>query len=136
MTSGAKRPLFALRLSPPPMTRRLVGAGSMALIVAVWWLATSGAGSEDRWISPVVLPSPGEVIRSFPALFRERALLESIAATLKRVLVGFGLAALFGVPLGIAAGAWSVIASAGEPLALFGSDLTVAGLYTTPILRF
>src|SRR5262245_9292075 len=136
MTSGAKRPLFALRLSPPPMTRRLVGAGAMALIVAVWWLATSGAGSEDRWISPVVLPSPGEVIRSFPALFRERALLESIAATLKRVLVGFGLAALIGVPLGIAAGAWRVIESAGAPLALFGRNLPVAALIPLTILWF
>jgi ABC-type nitrate/sulfonate/bicarbonate transport system permease component len=75
----------------------------------VWWIATSGLGSEDRWISPVILPSPGEVIRSFPSLFKERALLPSIAATLKRVLVGFGLAVLVGVPLGIAAGAWRVV---------------------------
>jgi hypothetical protein len=34
------------------------------------------------------------------------ALLQSVAATLRRVLVGFGLAALVGVPLGILAGAW------------------------------
>ena len=58
----------------------------------LWWLATSGIGSEDRWISPVILPSPAEVIRSFPSLLNERALLQSIAATLKRVLIGFGLA--------------------------------------------
>src|SRR5436190_23001443 len=136
MSGASKRSLFALRLPPPPMIRRLVGAGAMALIVAVWWFATSGLGSEERLISPVILPSPGEVIRSFPSLFRERALLESIAATLKRVLIGFGLAALVGVPLGIAAGSWRVIESAGAPLALFGRNLPVAALIPLTILWF
>ena len=117
MPSEAKRDLLALRISPPRMTRRLVGALAVGVIVLFWWLATSGLGSEDRWISPVILPSPGEVIRSFPSLFKERALLQSIAATLKRVLIGFGLAVLVGVPLGIAAGAWRVIEAAGAPLA-------------------
>jgi ABC-type nitrate/sulfonate/bicarbonate transport system permease component len=136
MSGAAKRSLFSLRLPPPPMTQRLVGAGAVAVIVAVWWIATSGLGSEDRWISPVILPSPGEVLRSFPSLFRERALLQSIAATLKRVLIGFGLAATIGVPLGIAAGSWRVIESAGAPLALFGRNLPVAALIPLTILWF
>jgi len=84
----------------------------------------------------VILPSPGEVIRSFPSLLKERALLQSIAATLKRVLVGFGLAVLVGVPLGIAAGAWRVIEAAGAPLALFGRNLPVAALIPLTILWF
>jgi len=131
-----KRSLFALRLAPPRMTRRLVGLGSVALIVLVWWIATSGLGSEDRWISPVILPSPGEVLRSFPSLLNERALIQSIAATLRRVLVGFGLAALVGVPLGIIAGSWRVVESAGAPLALFGRNLPVAALIPLTILWF
>ena len=94
------------------MTRRLVGAGAVAVLVLFWWLATRGTGAEDRWISPVILPSPLEVLRSFPVLLKERALLQSIAATLKRVLIGFGLAALVGVPLGILAGSWRVLEAA------------------------
>jgi NitT/TauT family transport system permease protein len=136
MSDAVKRPLLALRLPPPPMTRRLVGAGAVAAIVVVWWVATSGLGSEERWISPVILPSPLEVARSFKSLWRERALLESIAATLKRVLIGFGLAALVGVPLGIAAGSWRVIEAAGAPLALFGRNLPVAALIPLTILWF
>jgi len=108
----------------------------MACIVLVWWLATSGLGSEDRWISPVILPSPGEVLRSFPVLLNERGLLQSIAATLKRVLIGFGLAALIGVPLGIIAGSWRVVESAAAPLALFGRNLPVAALIPLTILWF
>src|SRR5689334_25260559 len=128
MPSDAKPELLALRISPPRMTRQLVGVLAVGVIVLVWWIATSGIGSEDRWISPVILPSPGEVIRSFPSLLKERALLQSIAATLKRVLLGFGLAVIVGVPLGIAAGAWRVIEAAAAPLALFGRNLPVAAL--------
>src|SRR5437870_4085749 len=120
--SSAKRPTFSLRIPPPPMTRRLVGVGAMAALVAVWWFVTSGVGSEQRIISPVILPSPLEVIRSFPSLWHDRGLVASIAATLKRVLLGFMLAALIGVPLGIAAGSWRVIEAAGAPLALFGRN--------------
>jgi ABC-type nitrate/sulfonate/bicarbonate transport system permease component len=118
------------------MTRRLVGAGAIGVVVLLWWLATTGLGSEDRFISPIILPSPAEVVKSFPTLLHERALLQSIAATLKRVLIGFGLAALVGVPLGIAAGAWRVVEAAGAPLALFGRNLPVAALIPLTILWF
>ena len=74
--------------------------------------------------------------RSFPSLLNERALLQSIAATLKRVLIGFGLAALVGVPLGIVAGSWRVVEAAGAPLALFGRNLPVAALIPLTILWF
>jgi NitT/TauT family transport system permease protein len=136
MPGVAKRSLLALRISPPRMTRRLVGAAAVGVVVLLWWAATTGLGSEDRWISPVILPSPLEVFRSFPVLVKERALLQSIAATLKRVLVGFGLAAAIGVPFGILAGSWRVIESAGAPLALFGRNLPVAALIPLTILWF
>src|SRR3979409_578298 len=123
--------LLTLRFSPPPMTRRLVGVGTMGLVVLVWWLATTGLGSEDRLISPVILPSPAEVIRSFPSLLNDRALVQSIAATLRRVLIGFGLAVVVGVPLGIAAGSWRVVEAAGAPLALFGRHRPGAALSVT-----
>src|SRR5689334_22870089 len=136
MPSDAKPELLALRISPPRMTRQLVGVLAVGVIVLVWWIATSGLGSEDRWISRVILPSPAEVVRSFPSLLNDRALLQSIAATLRRVLVGFGLGVLVGVPLGIAAGSWRVLEAAGAPLALFGRNLPVAALIPLTIVWF
>src|SRR3954467_10897788 len=136
MSGDTKQNLLALRIPPSRMMRRLVGAAAVAGVVLVWWIATSGIGSEERWISPVILPSPAEVVRSFPSLLRDRALLQSIAATLKRVLIGFGLAALVGVPLGILAGSWRVVEAAGAPLALFGRNLPVASLIPLTILWF
>ena len=129
-------PLLALRIPPPRLTRHLVGVAAMGLIVLGWWFVTSGLGSEDRLISPIILPSPAEVFKSFPSLLNERALLQSIAATLKRVLIGFGLATLVGVPLGIVAGSWRVLESAAAPIALFGRNLPVAALIPLTILWF
>jgi NitT/TauT family transport system permease protein len=131
-----KPALFALRIAPPRVTGRLVGAGAVGVLVLLWWIATLGSGAESRLVSPVILPSPAEVMRSFPSLLNERALVQSIAATLRRVLVGFGLAALVGVPLGIIAGSWRVIEAAGAPLALFGRNLPVAALIPLTILWF
>jgi NitT/TauT family transport system permease protein len=136
MSPDSKPALFALRFAPPRTTGRLVGAGAVGLVVLLWWIATLGSGAEERLVSPVILPSPAEVIRSFPSLLNERALLQSIAATLRRVLIGFGLAAAVGVPLGILAGSWRVIEAAGAPLALFGRNLPVAALIPLTILWF
>jgi len=136
MAADSKPSLLALRLPPPRLTRRFAGVGAMGVVVLLWWIATSGADAESRLVSPVILPSPAEVLRSFPSLLNERALLQSIAATLKRVLIGFGLAVIVGVPLGILAGAWRIFEAAGAPLALFGRNLPVAALIPLTILWF
>jgi ABC-type nitrate/sulfonate/bicarbonate transport system permease component len=135
MQEDAKPSLLSLRLAPPSSVRRLVGVAAIGFLVLLWWLATIG-GPEERLISPIILPSPLEVVRSFPSLLRDRGLLESIAATLRRVLIGFGLAAVVGVPLGILAGSWRLVEAAGAPLALFGRNLPVAALIPLTILWF
>ncbi|OFW03258.1 MAG: hypothetical protein A3H96_19345 [Acidobacteria bacterium RIFCSPLOWO2_02_FULL_67_36] len=136
MAAAPKRALFALRVAPRPTARRLVGVGGVAFVLLLWWLATYGASPENRFVSPVILPSPLEVFRSFPSLWKDRGLVESIAATLQRVLVGFGLAAAVGIPIGIVAGSWRVVQAAGAPLALFGRNLPVAALIPLTILWF
>ena len=52
------------------------------------------------------------------------------------MLIGFGLAVLVGVPLGILAGSWRIVEAAGAPLALFGRNLPVAALIPLTILWF
>ena len=136
MAADSRPALFALRIAPPAATRRLVGAAAVGVIVLIWWLITSGGGAENRLVSPIILPSPAEVVRSFPSLLNERALLQSVAATLKRVVIGFGLATLVGVPLGILAGSWRVVEAGAAPIALFGRNLPVAALIPLTILWF
>jgi NitT/TauT family transport system permease protein len=128
--------LLALRVPPPRLIRRIAGLAAVGVILLLWWFVTRGTGSEDRWISPVILPSPAEVVRGVPSLWTERALLDSILATLQRVLIGFTLAAAVGIPVGIVAGAWRLFEAAGAPLALFGRNLPVAALVPLTILWF
>ena len=63
--------LFSLRLPPPKLTRYLAGASALGVIFLIWWMATRGADAESRLVSPVILPSPVEVIASFPSLWYE-----------------------------------------------------------------
>ena len=128
--------IWDLRVPPPGLTGKILGAITLVLIIAFWWLATLGDTPEARWISPVILPSPFEVIKSFPALLNDRGLIASIVATLRRVIIGFGLAVIIGVPLGILAGAWRVFDSASAPVALFGRNVPVAALIPLTILWF
>jgi ABC-type nitrate/sulfonate/bicarbonate transport system permease component len=129
------RTLIALRIPPPPAAARLFGALTVALLLLLWWAATRGQ-AETRWISPVILPSPEEVLRSFRSLWFDRNLVASIIATMRRVVVGFGLAIAVGVPLGIVAGAWRVLDAAAAPVALFGRNVPVAALIPLTILWF
>lgn len=135
-SAGMLRGLFEIRVAPSPAVARILAVGTVTVLVALWWLATAGATAESRMISPVILPSPLEVARSFPSLWAERGLMASIAATLQRVLLGFGLAALVGVPLGILAGSWRVFDAASAPVAIFGRNIPVAALIPLTILWF
>ncbi len=136
MADRERPPLFSLRIPPRPLTARVIGAGAIAVLIVIWWLLTFGDVPEERIISPAVLPSPWEVLASVKSLVTERALLESIAATLWRVLLGFGLAVVVGVPLGVLAGSWRALDAAAAPLALFGRNIPIAALIPLTILWF
>jgi len=128
--------IFTLRAAPPRMVGRLVGVVGVALVVLAWWLLTRGPTPEARAVSPVILPSPGEVLGSLPELVRERGLVASTAATLQRVLAGFGLAILVGVPLGILAGAYRIFDALTSPLSVFARNIPIAVLIPLTILWF
>jgi len=83
------------------MSRRdLIGSVAMlAGLLGLWWLATHAG-----WVSRVFVPTPEATLASLAEGLRGEWLLYT-AATLKRMVLGFGLAALLGVMLGVAVGA-------------------------------
>ena len=132
----SRRELFTLRADTPPMLRRLLGVLGVVIVILIWAVLTWGDVPEQRIVSPVLLPSPLEVVTSVPVLFRERALVESVFATLKRVLSGFALSILVGVPLGILAGSYRIFDALTGPLSLFARNIPVAVLIPLTILWF
>jgi taurine transport system permease protein len=66
-----------------------------------WTLAT-----ETGWVSPLFLPSPFRVAHEAASVAATNELWWAIAASSMRVFVGFALAALVAVPLGILMGVW------------------------------
>src|SRR5512146_3070334 len=127
---------FALRLPQPPLVRWLAGLAVVGIILLVWWFVTRGATPEARIVSPALLPSLPEVFRSAPALIGERGLGASIVFTLRRLFMGFGLAVLIGVPLGMFAGMYRLVDAAAAPLALLGRNIPVAALIPLTMLWF
>lgn len=118
---------LALRQDIPQWQALLYGALCIVLCVGVWWFVTRGE-SEQRILSYTVLPSPGETFAAFSSLWFDRALTRNTVATLWRVVLGFGLAAVVGIPLGVLCGCFSRVQAFFAPLSIFGRNIPVAAL--------
>jgi ABC-type nitrate/sulfonate/bicarbonate transport system permease component len=121
------RRFLALRQDIPQWQGLLYGVLCIVLCVGVWWFVTRGE-SEQRILSYTVLPSPGETLAAFSSLWFDRALTRNTFATLWRVVLGFGLAAVVGIPLGILCGCFSRVQAFFAPLSIFGRNIPVAAL--------
>ncbi|MDV2991697.1 MAG: putative aliphatic sulfonates transport permease protein SsuC [Chroococcidiopsis sp. SAG 2025] len=95
---------------PRPLNTLLV-ATSIGLPLLIWWLVTT-FGSVD----PKFLPSPARVLEAFGRLWRTRELLKDTVASLWRVGVGFLLAVVLSIPVGVLMGSFASIRALLEPL--------------------
>src|SRR5437899_10040422 len=51
--------------------------------------------------NPVVLPDPGEVFNYLKSAVQDRTILEPLWVTMKRLLVGYAIGVVTGIPLGL-----------------------------------
>ena len=97
----------------------------MGLLLLTWWLLTAGGSIEERVLAPLILPSPIEVLQAFPALHFEQGLVRSALTSFLRVSLGFTLAALVAVPLGVYMATFPSVAAFFRPLALIGAYVPI-----------
>lgn len=97
----------------------------IALLMFTWWFVTRGETIEQRYVVPLILPSPMEVLHAFPKLHFEQELVRSALTSFLRVTAGFTLAAIVAVPLGIYMATFPPIAAFFRPLALVGSYVPI-----------
>jgi NitT/TauT family transport system permease protein len=134
--SGFFSGFFKIRDEPSIAGRLFMGALCIGVIAAVWFYVTRGATAAERIVSPTTLGSPAEVFGSFQTLWFDRALTRNLAVSLWRVLQGFGLAVLVGVPIGILCGAYKRIDAFFAPISIFGRNVPVVALVPLALLWF
>src|SRR5712692_2983918 len=110
--------LFTLRKEAPLWQQVLCGVLCIVCCLAAWWYVTRGEADERILPAHKGLPSPEETLASFPSLWVEQELTRETFASLKRVALGFGLAALVGIPLGVLCGCFTRVHAFFNPLAL------------------
>ncbi len=84
--------------------RRSLALGGLLAFFAAW-CGLSYGGLVPR----IILPSPTDVLRAFPVLHFEEALVRSALASLYRVFAGFLLSALVAIPLGLFMGTYPAL---------------------------
>ena len=77
----------------------LAGLAFMAVMVGLWQVVAS-----QRLVSPVYLPSPDRVARALVVGLWQGTLLEKVGATVARMAVGWLLASLLGIGIGLLIG--------------------------------
>jgi NitT/TauT family transport system permease protein len=133
---GARRFLLGIREPVPAWLAVVLGLIPILLLLLLWVFVTSGAQAEDRIISPTILPSPLEVVRSFPQLWFERALMRNLLVSFARVIGGFAIAVAVAFPLGLFMGSFSKVKAAFTPLSVFGAYLPIPTLVPLTLSLF
>ena len=128
----------------------LWGAACIGSVLLVWQLVTmplfrvppepgtveTAEAEYVPLVSPVMLPGPGAVLDAVQDVFTRRRLVPNTLVTLERVVLGFGLAAAVGVPLGVAAACFSQVRAFLYPVTIFGRNIPVAALIPLTFFLF
>lgn len=91
----------------------LLGTSAFLLLLGIWSLLTYGG-----FIDPLFLPTPGQTLSTAITMFGS-GFMADIGATVTRVMSGFVIAAVIGVPLGVLIGAYAPVQSLIEPVFSF-----------------
>ncbi|MFQ6163894.1 ABC transporter permease [Sinorhizobium meliloti] len=105
---------FAIRKPLPVKISTALSVCFFVLLLAGWTLATN-----TGWVSDFFLPRPMQVLQAAWGMYVDNGFLWDIAVSIYRVLVGFCLAALIAVPLGLLMGSVQFFRSLLEPCLAF-----------------
>lgn len=119
---------LAIREEIPAWMWWSLGTIPIFALLGFWAFLTAGATPESRIMSPTILPSPVEVVRSFPSLWFERALTRNVMVSLYRVLAGFAVGVAIAFPLGLLMGSFTKVKATFNPVAVLGAYLPIPAL--------
>jgi NitT/TauT family transport system permease protein len=114
---GAPRKLENLLSPREPIPKSLyfiLTLSSFAFFFVLWSILTYGG-----LVDPLFLPSPGKVFQAGVDLFRELGFTVDILNSVYRVMMGFIMAAILGVPIGLIMGTFKMAEAFTEPVVGF-----------------
>jgi len=114
---GAPRKLENLLSPREPIPKGLyfiLALSSFAFFLLLWSVLTYG-----RFVDPLFLPSPGRVFQAGVDLFLELEFTTDILNSVYRVMMGFIIAAIIGIPIGLIMGTFKVAEALTEPVVGF-----------------
>jgi NitT/TauT family transport system permease protein len=95
------------RLNKDKLRAVLIGTISLAVFLLCWYLLTTYR--VVFFVRFTNVPSPIEVYGSFAREIHDRTFLLHVALSCRRIVLGFALAALVGVPLGLVMGRFKLV---------------------------
>lgn len=105
---------FIPRANIKHTTYTILGVLGFLVVLALWSIFTYGG-----IVDPMFLPTPTETFKSAVDLFTQLHFVNDIGITIFRVLVGFIIAVIIAVPLGILLGTYKPFEAFIEPLMSF-----------------
>ena len=103
--------MFALRTHISRKNYIIAGTSNFLFVALFWSILSYG-----EYIPPYFLPSPTNVIYSIYDLFVNYNLINDIAISFYRVMMGFFFAVILAIPLGILMGSFKIIEAFIEPM--------------------
>src|SRR6266850_8107362 len=97
----------------------LIGTCSMLIFLAFWELSVA-----LEWVNPLFTSAPSRILRTGFEMFADGSVYPHLAVSGQEFLVGYGMAIIIGVPLGILMGWYGRINAVLDPF--------VSALYATP----
>jgi NitT/TauT family transport system permease protein len=98
-------------------------AATLGALVLVWFLVSNFTG-----INSIFLPTPQATFRAMWSALKGGSLLRDVKISCYRVFMGFFISAVIGVPIGILAGTYKLVAGVVKPLTGFIRYLPVSAL--------
>jgi NitT/TauT family transport system permease protein len=95
--------------------RYIINAISVFVVILIAWIAITELGL----VKPVILPKPIDVAKYIYEAFRYNNLITDVGISVSRILLGFLLSAVVGVPLGMLAGTSKTFDSLLRPICEF-----------------
>ena len=113
-----------------PRSRFLGIAVAVFLALGILWMLSTGTGL----VKPIFLPTPGSVLARLHQLAADGTLWTDLGASLYRILVGFMIATVVAIPLGLLIGNFTAWEAGVEPLVDFIRYMPVVAFVPLTIL--